>query len=266
MPLTKSLSLLLFLCAPAASQKTAECPLPPADCIVREGETFAVSDSSSGRNPDAREDWLRNPVPHPFLYFGPSVMGGGYASITYRFESGIDVESSHFLARALGAYDDGHKVDDGDQPNPKGHDRYLDGAVYYRLHSGWPRGLYFGGGYTWSQLSTTNYTKGGGRYQLGGGYDIFQRSCNECRRDFSIRVNMDWITAGQDWQNGSHGPNTTVTMPSPIEKRHWFLVDSVAIYRFHQTVTEPNNPPLVQFQRAKKYFDGNDDVGIVYRF
>lgn len=193
-------------------------------------------------------------------------MGGGYAPIAYRVESGIDVESSHFLARALGAYDDGHKGDDGDQPNPKGHDRYLDSAVYYRLRSGLLRGLYFGGGYTWSQLSTTNYTKGSGRYQLGGGYDMFRRPCNDCRRDFSMRVNMDWITAGQDWENGTHGPNTAITLPSPIEKRHWFVVERIGIYRFHQTITEPNNSSLVQFQLSKKSFDGFDDIGIVYRF
>lgn len=176
---------------------------------------------SAARNDDEREDWLHNPIPHPFLYLGPSLMGGGYAPLAYRAEGGIDVESTHFMLRALGAYDNGHKTDDGDQPNPKGHDRYLDSAVYYRLNSGRSRGLYFGGGYTWGQLSTTNYTKGGGRYQIGGGYDVFLRSCSECRRDFSMRVNMDWITAGQDWQNGSHGPQTTFTWPAPIEKRHW---------------------------------------------
>ena len=30
-----------------------------------------------------------------------------------------------------GAYDNGHKTDDGDQPNPNGHDRYLEGALLF---------------------------------------------------------------------------------------------------------------------------------------
>lgn len=218
------------------------------------------------RDKYAREDWLHNPLPHPFLYAGPSLMGGGYAVLAYRVEGGIDVESDHFIARALGAYDDGHKVDDGDQPNPKGHDRFLDGAVYYRLTSGRFKRFYFGGGYTWSQLSTTNYTKGGGRYQIGGGYDLFARVCSECRRDFSMRFNVDWITAGNDWQNGSHGPDLTMTFPSPTEKRHWFWVEAIGVYVFHQTVTEPNNPPLVKFQMAQKGVDSFGDFGFIYRF
>jgi PAS domain-containing protein len=121
-------------------------------------------------------------------------------------------------------------------------------------------------GYAWGQLSTTNYTKGGGRYELGGGYDVFRRSCVECRRDFSMRIEMDWITAGQDWQNGSYGPNTKVTFPSPLEKRHWFWTQYLGIYRFHQSITEPNNLPLVQFQLSKRSIDCTSDFGIVYRF
>jgi hypothetical protein len=49
-----------------------------------------------------------------------------------------------------------------------------------------------------------------------------------------MRINMDWITAGTDWQNGSHGPNTTVTFPTPIEKRHWFWQESKAFRSKHR--------------------------------
>ena len=209
-----------------------------------------------------RDEWLTKPVPHPLIIAGPSLMGGGYAPLAYRAGGGIDLESTHVIARALGTYDDDRKVNDNDQPNPNGHDRYLDGAVYYRL----PRRIYLGGGYTWSQLSTTNYTKGGGRFQVGGGYDLSWRSCGECRRAFSMRINMDWITAGTDWQNGSHGPNTTVTFPTPIEKRHWFWQESVGVYRFHETVTEPTNVPLTQLQRSTRSIDCFEEFGLVYRF
>jgi hypothetical protein len=210
----------------------------------------------------SREDWLTKPVPHPFVDVGPSLMGGGYATFAYHVGGGIDIESTHVIVRAMVAYDNGRKVNDNDQPNPNGHDRYLDGALYYRL----PDNIYFGGGYTWSQLSTTNYTKGGGRYEIGGGYDLFLRSCAECRRDFSMRINVDWITAGTDWQNGSHGPNTTVTFPAPCERRHWFWRQSVVVYRFHETVTEPTNIPLTQLQRSTRSITNSVEFGLIYRF
>lgn len=231
-----------------------------------EAEELAAIREFAGE--DAREDLVSGrPIPHPSLYFGPSLFGGGYALLGYRVSGGLSVEGTHFIFAGSAAYDNGHKVDDGTGPNPKGHDRHLNGGLDFRpAIYGWSRRLFFGGGYTWSQLSTTNYTKGGARYYLGGGYDVFVRACEACRRDFSMRITMNWLTAGTDWQNGSHGPQTQVTLPSPREKRHWFWTEAIGIYRFHQTVTEPTNLPLVQFQTGKKYFDGFADFGLVYRF
>lgn len=132
-------------------------------------------------------------------------MGGGYATFAYRVEGGVNVEGTHLIFRGLAAYDNGRKADDNTQPNPNGHGRYLDSGIYFRpALPGWKRGLYFGGGYRWSQLSTTNYSKSGSRYQLGGGYDWFWRQCDGCRRDFSVRVHVDWVTAGSDCQKGEY--------------------------------------------------------------
>jgi hypothetical protein len=55
-----------------------------------------------------------------------------------------------------------HKTDDGDEPNPIGDDRYLEGhlltqALWLVLWNGLER----------SQLSTANYAKGGGRSNFG---------------------------------------------------------------------------------------------------
>jgi hypothetical protein len=237
---------------------------PPART---EAEELVQMHKDAGAHFD-REDWVSGKlVPMPYVGLGPSLMGGGYAVWAYRIEAGLNVEGTHLIFRSLAAYDDGHKVDDNDQPNPKGHDRYLDGALYFRpALPGWTRSLYFGGGYRWSQLSTTNYTKGGSRYQLGGGYDWFMRSCESCRRDYSMRVNVDWVTAGTDWENGSHGPDITLTWPSPREARHFFYREEIALYRFHTTVTETNNLYLTQQQRAEKSFDSFADFGIFYRF
>jgi hypothetical protein len=58
------------------------------------------------------------------------------------YRRGLRVDSRHFPAFAEGSWDNGRKRNDGDQPNPKGHDRGLDGAAYFRFASGW----YFGAG------------------------------------------------------------------------------------------------------------------------
>jgi hypothetical protein len=169
--------------------------------------------------------------------------------------------------KAGAAYDDGHIVNDGDQPNPKGHDRYLESAIYFRPPIEPLSGRWFvGGGFTWSQLSTTNYTKGGSRPLIGGGYDLVSRLCPSCRREFSMRIAMDWLMAGSDWQNGSDGPQITFTLPGLREQRHWFLRERLGVYRFHDTVTDRTNLSLTQEQQSNKHFDSFLDLGIIYRF
>jgi hypothetical protein len=174
----------------------------------------------------------------------------------------------------LAAYDNDRKTDDGDQPNPKGHDRFLNGGIYFRPSEfpakfaflGDANRWFFGAGYSWSQLSTTNYVKGGNRPEIGGGYDVATRSCSRCRRDFSMRVGFDWVMAGNDWQNGSHGAQVTVTFPGPRENRHWFLRQRTGVYRFHETVTEPTNLLLTHQQLSNKSTDSTTDWGVIYRF
>lgn len=217
----------------------------------------------SNSDPDENDiDVLNSPIARPYISAGLSLMGAGYARLAYRIEAGIDMESTHAIVRALGAYDDGHQIHDADQPNPHGHDRYLEGAAYFRTRSRWFLGL----GWRWNRLYTTNYTKGGSGPEFGGGYDINLRSCRVCSRYFSMRIEADWVIAGTDWRNGSHGINTHLTFPANSEKRHWFWRQSVGAYAFHQTVTEPTNLPLVQFQLSKKGVEADANFAIVYRF
>jgi hypothetical protein len=247
---------------------TASVPMMASQAHSQATAMSVVSESAAThRHDDDREtDVSGRWFPVPYLFVGPSVMGGGYAPVAYRAEGGLSMDDKHVIFRALGAYDNGHKVNDNDQSNPNGHDRYLESALYFRPGWSWSRSLYVGGGYLWNQLSTTNYTKGAGRYEIGGGYDWSKRPCESCRSEFSMRVNLDWVTAGQDWQNGSHGPSATVTMPSPRENRHWFYRETVAVYRFHTSVTDPSNVFLTQQQRAAKQFDAFTNLGILYRF
>jgi hypothetical protein len=195
-------------------------------------------------------------------------MPGGYAPLAAYGELGGDVERSPGLAHAHFGYDNGHKTDDGDQPNPKGHDRYLNFSGYWRIrhHQKW----FAGGGWRWSQLSTTNYTKGGSRPFFGGGYDLYFDRRGTRPEDvgdyLSARFTLNYFTSGTDWQNGSHGIDFGLWMPRPIEKRHLFFAYRLLLYRANETVTEPTNLPLTQQQRADRFFDSTVSIGVMYRF
>jgi hypothetical protein len=206
-------------------------------------------------------------IPLPFFYLGPSIMPDGYRPLALRAETGLSMDARHILWKALAAFDNDRKDNDGTGPNPKGHDRYLAGEAYFRpAISGWSEMFFLGAGYRWSQLSTSNYTKSGSRWQPGGGYDWFHRRCAECLRSISARFEVNWILAGKDWQNGSHGPTWDMTIPSPREKRHLFFRVSTALLRYHDTVTDPNNPSLVRAERSSRHFTSFGDEGILYRF
>jgi hypothetical protein len=235
--------------------------------VRTEAEELVQMHKDAGDHFDREDQVSGKLVPMPYLDVGPSLMGGGYSVWAYHVAGGVNLEGTHWIFRSLAEYDDGRKRDDNDQPNPKGHDRSLNGALYFRpARAGWTRDLYFGAGYRWSQLSTTNYTKGSNRYQVGCGYDWFMRTCESCRRDYSMRINVDWVTAGNDWQNGSHGPDVNLIWPSPRERRHFFWKEEIAVYRFHTTVTESNNAYLTRQQLASKSFDSFAEFGIMYRF
>jgi hypothetical protein len=203
-------------------------------------------------------------VPRPFVYAGAGLMGGGYAPLAVQGGGGLRVDSARFLAFAEGSYDNGHKTNDGDQPNPKGHDRGLDGAAYFRFSSGW----YLGAGASWSQLSTTNYTKGGWRPTFGGGKDYFHRRCagEDCASDFSMRLGVDYVMPGTDHTNAVQGPLLTLFMPSPSSKGHFFFRMTEGIYEFHETVTEPANAPLTQQQIGDRSMTSFGELTLMYRF
>lgn len=207
---------------------------------------------------------LREFTPHPYVFVGPEAMGNGYAPLAFEGGAGIRIDSRHFIFDAYGTYDNGHKTDDGTGSNPKGHDRGLDGSMYYRFSSGWA----FGGGYAWSQLSTANYTKSGSRPKVGGNRDFFVRGCEEdgCRHEFTMRIGMDYLLAGTDWQNGSKGTLISFFEPSPDAKRHFFYRELLGIYRYHDTVTDRTDALLTGEESSNHCFDSFVEFTIMYRF
>jgi len=193
-------------------------------------------------------------------------MGAGYGRPAWGLKTGIDVESTRAFFLAQAAYDTGRQVNDGVQPNPKGHDRCLRAAGYFRFPGKvLPPESFIGFGWS-NELSTTRYKKSADRPEVGGGFDYLPRSCARCPRDFSMRVAMNWVFVGSDWQNGMHGPEISVSIPSLGEKQHWFLEGEVGIYRFHQTITDRGNIVLAQSQSADRASFVVANVGLMYRF
>ena len=273
------------ICLAAVSTKAQSVPRPPVPYspLLATDKQLCGDYTSTVCNPNVRfdprkldniDDSEKIPfsfVPHPYLLSEIEAMPGGYYPFAAYLEAGLSVESRHVVVETHAAYDDGHKTDDGDQPNPKGHDRHLQGDVFFRLTKlGHPKWM-LGGGYRWSQLSTTNYTKGGSRPQFGAAYDLFfdhGGSKPDCGGYcwYSARFYADYFLAGTDWQNGSHGVEFGMTVPRPVENKHLFVVWTLGIFRFHESITESNNPTLVHKQLSDKSFDSSKSVGVMYRF
>jgi len=203
-------------------------------------------------------------VPHPYAFAGGEGMGAGYAPVAILGGAGLRVDSKHMLLDTDAWYDNGHKKNDGQEPNPKGHDRGLVGSAYFRLPSGWS----FGGGVRWSQLSTTNYVKSALRPTLGGSKDYFHSHCRieKCATDFSMRLGLDYLLKGSDWQNGLQGPLMTLFIPSPSVKGHIFYRETLGIYRFYDTVTDRVDPLLTREQMSNHHWDSFAEFTIMYRF
>ena len=203
-------------------------------------------------------------LPRPYVFVGPEGMGSGYAPFAALAGAGVRIDSAHFILDTKAWYDNGHKSGEPGKPNPKGHDRGLVGSMYYRLPSGWA----FGGGASWSQLSTSNYTKSSWRPTFGGSKDLFLGDCQtaECSGQFTMRVGADYVLPGTDWQNGSQGPSLMVYIPSPSLKRRLFFREQLGIYRYHDTVTDRTDPLLTREQTSKHAFDSFLELTVMYRF
>ena len=175
-------------------------------------------------------------VPRPYAFAGPKQMGGGYAPFALVGGGGVRIDSTHFQLDGNAWYDTGRKTNDNNQPNPRGRDRGLAGAAYYRLPAGWA----FGVGARWNELSTTNYHKSAVHPTFGGSKDYFRTGCvgEGCGRPFSARVAVDYVMKGTDWKNGSQGTLCTLYVPSPSAKAHVFYRETMGVYRVYDTVTD----------------------------
>jgi hypothetical protein len=214
------------------------------------GQLYAVANGATLSNGDAPAA----KYPHPYLVGGLQLQGGGYAPTAWAGGVGVNVEFKHLVLDTSASYAAAHKVNDNTINNHSGHQRGLDGNVFYRFNK-----LYLGGGASWSQLSTTNYAKQSWHPAVGVGRDWL-------REGFSMRGQVLYVMPGDDHLNGTQGPEFSLWLPSPAAAHHVFWRQTIGIYAFHETVTDPSDKVLTAEQMSTRSVTGYVSFNLMYRF
>lgn len=194
-------------------------------------------------------------VPRPIVFGGPSLVGNGYQTLALNGGAGLLLNSRNLLSDVEARYMNARKTDDNTLNNRKGHERYLLGRVFYRYRPG----LYFGAGAQWSETSTTNYTKKSWRPTFGLGGDHFNDG-------FSMRWQALYILPGTDHANALQGPELQLWLPSPTSREHFFYRQTLGIYEFHTTVTDPRDISLTAQQISERHTAAFLDFTFGWRF
>ena len=205
----------------------------------------------SSRQASARSSWM----PHPIVFAGPSLVGNGYQNLALNGGAGFLMNAPHLLSDVEARYMNARKTDDNTINNISGHERYLQGRIFYRYR----RGLYFGGGVQWSETSTTNYTKKSWRPTAGIGGDHFGDG-------YSMRWQTLYVLPGTDRVNALQGPEFQLWFPSPASHKHFFYRQTLGIYEFHTTITDPTNAALTAQQTRDRQSAAFLDFTFGWRF
>lgn len=214
--------------------------------------------------------------PRPYATFGLDLMPAGYASTAFQGTAGLEWNPKFAVFDAYAGYDTGKKTDDNTVNNYSGHDRFL------RASAGPKFGPWFAAvGARWSQLSTTNYTKGGDIFaagswhpEVGGGRDFSTKSTKNFMRAqalYMARPSKE-VTHYPDGSScdgcgsGSHGADITLWFPSPAHKGHFFCKMNVVLFRFHDSITDPKNVPLTRAQTGNGHLGDSTEFMVGARF
>ena len=214
--------------------------------------------------------------PRPFIFGGVGLNGGGYAPLSGKIGGGLRIDQNHLIWSASAAYDNSHKSNDNTIGNANGHQRSLDSSIYYRFSNAW----FAGGGASWSELSTTNYTKQGFHPSVGGGKDYFHKDCagEDCATRWSMRLQVDYKLKGAEHvdakgcsvpngqcTNDLQGPMVSFFLPSPAMAGHLYWRETVGVYTFHDTVTS-TDPVLTALQKSHRSTTAFLEFTMMYRF
>lgn len=215
-------------------------------------------------------------VPHPYVLGTVDLMPSGYAPLAFSGGGGIMWDRPYLVFDSYAGYDNGRKANDNTVGNYKGHDRFVRGFVGLKVQK-----YYAGVGARWSQLSTTNYTKGGDIFSAGSWHPVIAGG-----RDWSTRTSPNFLRTQIGWMfspsketvhypdgtncdgcgNGTHGVPVTIWLPSPARPGHFFFKMEAVIFRFHDTITDPTNVPLTRIQSSNWHLADSTEISVGYRF
>lgn len=213
--------------------------------------TASVAQKMPASESVAEDSW----VPRPILFVGPSLVGNGYQALALTEGGGFLLNSPLLLGGVEGSYMNARKTADNTINNDSGHERFLQGRLFYKYHPG----LYFGGGAQWSETATRNYLKRAWRPTFGAGGDHFGNG-------YSMRWQVIYILPGTDHQNAVQGPEIQIWFPSPASRSHLFYRQTLGLYEFHSTITDPANAALTAQQTSDRSVAGFLDFAIGVRF
>jgi hypothetical protein len=240
-----------------------------------QGAQAIISQPDKKEEPDNYQNHVMRP--QPYIYGGLGLSrGAGYGLASANIGVGLMVNTQHFISDTVATYDNGHKVADGTGNKTQGHDRGLATNAYYKF----PYGLFLGAGASWSQLSTSNYSKQAWNPSVGGGFDYLGKKCvaQECNVRWSLRTQLDYLFIGSEHvnrqgcslangqcTNGVEGVKLRLYLPSPVSNSHFIFREMVGIYGSHATVTsmEPTLTAQQIGQRSRAVFL---ECTLMYRF
>lgn len=185
----------------------------------------------------------------PYVFGGVGIQNGGYQNFSPVVGAGFESDTKHLVFNTEGTYNGAHKVNDGTGQD-SGYTLRGTGSTYGRVGS-----FLLGGGAAWSETHTDLYAKQVWHPFVGGGYDFK-----------GARLITDYLLPGTDKYNGAHGPRFSLLIPKPTEGRHFFLRWTLALYMFHDTITDFNSPALVKIESSHHNWSGGSEFTIGWRF
>jgi hypothetical protein len=215
-------------------------------------------------------------APRPYVVGSFNLMPAGYSSTSLGFGGGLEFDRPYIVFDSYAGYDTGKKSDDNTVNNYKGHDRFL------RAFAGPKFGqFYIGAGARWSELSTTNYTKGGDIFNAGSWHPEVGGGRDFSTRDYPLFMRLQALymarpskevthypdgTSCDGCGSGSHGADITLWFPSPAHKGHFFAKMNIVLFGFHDSFTDPKNIALTNQQAASKHLGDSTEFMVGARF
>lgn len=194
-----------------------------------------------------------SPKPYPYVFGGIALYnhGMGYHTYAATVGGGVRLESPRLIFNSEVWADNARKLD-----SHTGHNLGLRSIIGYRVPGST---LYLGGGSSFSELKTAPYVKRGWRPRVVADFDV-------PKSDRYFHLQADYVFPGQDKSNGVHGMEVRMFIPSMSRPGRWFFRETLSIYRFHDTITDPEDTALTARQRGHKSMGAVLDFTLIYRF